>query len=63
MHLVGDGLGARVDLVGHDTDKKHRQQQSDAVMDSRRSGYLDMRFIDWKSVKSKTLSKVYLCCY
>lgn len=46
MHLVGDGLRARVDLVGHDTDKKHRQQQSVAVMDGRRSGYLDMRFID-----------------
>ena len=63
MHLVGDGLRARVDQVGHATDKKHQQQQSDAVMDSRICGYLDMRFIDWKSVKSIIISKVYLCCY
>ena len=63
MHLVGDGLRTGVDLVGHDTDKKDRQQQHDAVMDSRGSGYLDMRFIDWKSVKSVISSEVYLCCY
>ena len=53
MHLVGDGLRARVDLVGHDTDKKHRQQQSDAVMDSRRSGYVDMKLLIGRVLKAK----------
>ena len=61
MHLVGDDWRARVDLVGHDTDKK--KQQSDTVMDIRVSGYLDMRFINWRSVKSIIISMVYLCCY